>query len=312
MRSIRLPSALLLAALASTAGAARTAESRETMLVSADWLAGHLDDPHLVLFHVGAAAEYAAAHIAGARLVSASADLSAPRTRQADGQPGAGLAMEMPEPDAMRARLQSLGVSDDSTIVVYFGNDWLSPATRIVFALNWAGLGANTVLLDGGMPAWVAAGHRTTAEVPAPRAARLGPVRPQPLIVDAEFVRTIRETPGTVLIDGRNQAFYDGVETSGEDGQKGHIAGAASVPVVEVFDEHGALKSATELEAIFGRAGVKAGDTVVAYCHVGQQATAVLFAARSLGHPVRLYDGSMDDWLKRQLPLELPKAGSGR
>ena len=41
------------------------------------------------------------------------------------------------------------------------------------------------------------------------------------------------------------------------------------------------------IEALFRKAGVKPGDTVVAYCHVGQQATAVIFAARLLGHPVR-------------------------
>jgi thiosulfate/3-mercaptopyruvate sulfurtransferase len=41
---------------------------------------------------------------------------------------------------------------------------------------------------------------------------------------------------------------------------------------------------------------VKPGDTVVGYCHIGQQATGMLFAARSLGHKVLLYDGSFEDW----------------
>jgi thiosulfate/3-mercaptopyruvate sulfurtransferase len=47
---------------------------------------------------------------------------------------------------------------------------------------------------------------------------------------------------------------------------------------------------------VFARAGVKPGETIVAYCHVGQQATAVLFAARLLGHPVVLYDAAFQDW----------------
>ena len=50
------------------------------------------------------------------------------------------------------------------------------------------------------------------------------------------------------------------------------------------------------VEALFRKAGVKAGDTVVAYCHVGQQATAVIFGARLLGNPVVLYDGAFQDW----------------
>jgi thiosulfate/3-mercaptopyruvate sulfurtransferase len=52
----------------------------------------------------------------------------------------------------------------------------------------------------------------------------------------------------------------------------------------------------TRLTALFERAGIKPGDTIVAYCHVGQQATAVILGARLLGHPVMLYDGAFQDW----------------
>ncbi|MEO5800192.1 MAG: rhodanese-like domain-containing protein, partial [Gemmatimonadales bacterium] len=51
-------------------------------------------------------------------------------------------------------------------------------------------------------------------------------------------------------------------------------------------------------------AGIAPGDTVVAYCHIGQQGTMVLWAARIAGHPVKLYDGSMNDWTNRKLPLD--------
>jgi thiosulfate/3-mercaptopyruvate sulfurtransferase len=64
------------------------------------------------------------------------------------------------------------------------------------------------------------------------------------------------------------------------------------------------LKSAEELQGLFDAAGIKPGDTVIAYCHIGQQATAVLFAARTLGHRVLLYDGSFEDWVLRDLPVE--------
>ena len=88
---------------------------------------------------------------------------------------------------------------------------------------------------------------------------------------------------------------------------KGHILGAKSIPFNSMNDETAKLKSAEEIRAIFSKAGVQPGDTIVAYCHVGQQATAVLFAARTLGHPVLLYDGSFDDWNKRtELPVVKP------
>ena len=50
------------------------------------------------------------------------------------------------------------------------------------------------------------------------------------------------------------------------------------------------------VEALFRQAGVRPGDTVVVYCHIGQQATAVIFGARLLGHTVALYDGAFQDW----------------
>jgi thiosulfate/3-mercaptopyruvate sulfurtransferase len=106
--------------------------------------------------------------------------------------------------------------------------------------------------------------------------------------------------------------FYDGVEAGG-DGRKGHIAGAVSIPFTSVFNDSLRLRSPAELRTIFERAGVAPGDTVVAYCHIGQQATAVVFAARVLGHPVRLYDGSFQDWARRpDFPVENPAAGGRR
>ena len=62
--------------------------------------------------------------------------------------------LEMPKPDSLRAQLEALGISDDSRVIVYYGNDWVSPATRVVFTLDYAGLGAGSALLDGGMQAW--------------------------------------------------------------------------------------------------------------------------------------------------------------
>jgi 3-mercaptopyruvate sulfurtransferase SseA len=58
------------------------------------------------------------------------------------------------------------------------------------------------------------------------------------------------------------------------------------------------------LRRVFNQAGVSKGDEIVAYCHIGQQATAVVFAARLLGYKARLYDGSYQDWTRRDLKVE--------
>jgi thiosulfate/3-mercaptopyruvate sulfurtransferase len=66
------------------------------------------------------------------------------------------------------------------------------------------------------------------------------------------------------------------------------------------------LKSADSLAAIFKGGGVKTGDRVVSYCHIGQQATVIYFVARYLGYDARLYDGSWQDWSAHtEVPAEL-------
>jgi thiosulfate/3-mercaptopyruvate sulfurtransferase len=207
--------------------------------------------------------------------------------------------LEMPGDEDLRARLQKLGISDASHVVVYYGKDWVSPSTRVVFTLQYAGLGEHTQLLDGGMGAWVRAGSALSSQAPTARAGTLSPLHKQDLIVDAAQVRAQLHTPGVAIVDGRAATYYDGVETGGAHGfthRTGHIAGAHSVPYTEIVDEHLQLRSPAELRALFTKAGVKPGDTVIGYCHIGQQATATLFAARLLGHPVKLYDGAFEDW----------------
>jgi thiosulfate/3-mercaptopyruvate sulfurtransferase len=279
------------------------------MLVTPAWLAAHVSDPKLVLLHVGDEAGYGAKHIAGARRVELS-DIAVGTDHPSMPH------LELPAPDDLRGRLERLGISNDSRIVVYFGEDWVSPATRVVLTLDAAGLGAHTGLLDGGMAAWQRAGHAVTAAVPAARTGKLTPLVMRPIIVDATTVLSSLGKPGFAVVDARNTEFYDGTKTGGMPGHQhraGHIAGAHSVPFDSVFDDHNALRSPDDLKARFARAGVKPGDTVIGYCHIGQQATAMLFAARRLGHPVLLYDGSFEDWSINHpaYPIETSKVEAG-
>jgi len=100
-------------------------------------------------------------------------------------------------------------------------------------------------------------------------------------------------------VDARAKTLYDGVATGGSaerPHKTGHIEGAISVPFSEITNGASLFKTVDELRALFTAAGVKPGDTVVAYCHIGQQATATIFGARLLGFPVLLYDGSFEEW----------------
>ena len=275
---------------------------RDGMVVSTAWLAEHASDANLVLLHLGVKAEYDTGHIPGARFVTFS-DISV--------SDPAALTLQMPAPDDLRARLEKLGISDQSRVIVSYGKDRISQATRVLFTLDYAGLGRRASLLDGGYEAWLRDGRRITAEVPTVTPGKLSPLAVRTAtIVDAPFVSGKLNTAGTVVIDGRLPGFYNGTQTGGQPPNQhrtGHIAGAKNIPYTETVDANGMLKSPDELKTLFTAAGVKPTDNLIVYCHIGQQATAVIFAARTLGLNVALYDGSFEDWSKwPELPVTNP------
>lgn len=283
-------SLMLLLALSGPATGQPTAAAPR--LVSAAWLADHLNDQDLVLLHVGNARDYAS-HIPGARLLTL-ADISVTEGGET------GLTLQMLPADQLHQKLASFGISDTSRIVIYPGSNAVQSSTRAMLTLDYAGLGARTSMLDGGLTGWVSAGRPTTDV--APPAATPGSLKPlsiQPIVVDSAFVREHLKKQGFVIVDARAKTLYDGIQTGGSaerPHKTGHIEGAVNVPFSEITNGASQFKTVAELKTLFESAGVKPGDTVVAYCHIGQQATATIFGARLLGHSVLLYDGSFEEW----------------
>jgi thiosulfate/3-mercaptopyruvate sulfurtransferase len=266
------------------------AQEPSPLLVEIDWLSQHLSDRGLVILHVGNRAEYDAGHIPGARFITEE-DVAAPH----DHSNPKDMMLELPPVETLRAKVASFGISDDSRIVVYFGkNGGVPSATRIIFTLDYLGLGERTSLLNGGLAAWQRAGKTVATASPPVVAGKLSARPPKNLVVDAEFVKSVRERPNHTLVDARAAVFYRGIQPT-MNNLSGHIPGAVNVPFTEITDNELRIDRA-RIEGVFRKAGVKPGDTVVAYCHVGQQATAVIFAARLLGHPVVMYDGAFQDW----------------
>jgi thiosulfate/3-mercaptopyruvate sulfurtransferase len=291
---------LMLAVAAPQAAPAQSGSTRAKMLVSAEWLKAHQADKGLIVLHVGDRKDYDAGHIPGAEYVSL-ISWSRPSTGPND------LTLELPSAEDLRAKLQGLGISNTSRIIVYAGRYDTQSATRILFTLEAAGLGDRAMLLDGGMTEWRRLAFPTSTAEPKVKAGVLAPIRYKSRVVDAAFVQSHARASGYRVIDARAPAFYDGAMATvmGPGGLKGHVPGASSLPFSSVTGADQKLKSAEELAAEFKAAGVKPGDHVVAYCHVGQQATAVIFAARSLGIDAVLYDGSFEDWTRRKLPAEV-------
>jgi len=291
-----LPIIILALTLISPVQAVGRPKVENSLIVSTDWLAKHLNDDSLVLLQVGEKEEYAAAHIPGAQFIQLT-DISTPR--------GQGLALELPDTAQLQSTFEKLGVSDKSRIVVYFSKDWVTPTARVFMTLDYLGLGDRASILDGGLPAWRAEGRPVTAEVRTPGPGKFTPYANKQLVVDAGWVKNNLKKAGVVILDARTSKFYTG-EDIGRMPRGGHIPGAKNIPFSSlVEDSNNKFKSVEALRHLFSAAGVKRGDSVTTYCHIGQQASLLYFVARYLGYDAHLYDGSFEDWSHRsELPVE--------
>lgn len=272
--------------------------SLPTPLISPEALRAALaSDPAPVLIDVSfdladpAAGEaaYLQAHLPGAHYLHLDRDLSAPKTGRNGRHP-------LPAREAFAQRIGALGIGPDTPVVVYDRQGAMF-AARAWWMLRWLGHQAVAVL-DGGLPAWQAAGGALQAEPVALPAPRAYPLRPAAVAMrDAQAVLQALGTPGQCLIDARAPERYRG-DVEPLDPVAGHIPGALNRFFKDNLDTDGRFRPAQALRADF-RALL--GDTpvqaVVHQCGSGVTACHNLLAMEAAGlHGSALYPGSWSEW----------------
>jgi thiosulfate/3-mercaptopyruvate sulfurtransferase len=305
MKAIRIICVALLITFASAWAVANASATPATcgghgdknnMLVTTAWLAEHLKDGNLVMLAVGSKNDYDHEHIPGSLFV----DYHETHLMMAP----SGLTVELPPMADLEVVFGKLGVSNDSRVVLYTLKDTFSWTTRIYLTLDAMGMGPQSAILDGGLQTWKGEGREVTRNVPVAKTGNVKACQQSDVIASLDEVRASVKHAGVDIIDARNSEYYTGKSQPG-DQRRGHIPGAGSLPFTTLIDDKGKLKSAGALAELFRAAGVKPGDRIIAYCHIGQQATAVFFAARYLGYNVKLFDGSWEEWSKHtELPAQ--------
>jgi len=277
-------------------------------LVDAETLTAQLGNPALRIFdatvHLRRAVEggpytvdtgwpeYQQAHLPGAAFADIPGKLSDTRSPYPFALPPAG---------AFAAAAGSLGIGPGTHVVAYAQ---ASPmwATRFWWLLRFFGFDDVSVL-NGGLPAWLAAGLATEpGDVRYPLARFAARPRPE-LLATLDDVRAVVGGDGrtchgrTCLLNALSESAFRG-EGPGAYSRPGRIPGSSSLPAAGLVDPvTNRFRPLPQLEAAVDAAGVRGGEPVIAYCGGGISATVDLFALLLTGRAdARLYDGSLTEW----------------
>jgi thiosulfate/3-mercaptopyruvate sulfurtransferase len=229
--------------------------------------------------------EYLDAHLPGAVWVDLNTDLST--------TPGAGGRHPLPPAADAESTFSRLGVDRDHLVVVYDDLGGVI-AARAWWLLRWLGH-PDVRLLDGGLPAWAAAGLPLEPGEVTPKPAEFTAERDAMPVLDARGAATVASQG--VLLDARAGERFRG-ETEPLDPVAGHIPGARSMPARDTIDATGRLLPPAQLRQRFTSAGVSDQVAVGAYCGSGVTASHIVLALEVAGFPgAALYAGSWSEWI---------------
>nr|WP_111718794.1 sulfurtransferase [Homoserinimonas sp. OAct 916] len=235
--------------------------------------------------------QYLSGHIPGALYVDLPTQLAGRATPAAGRHP-------LPAPAAFEKVLQSLGVRQESTVVVY--DDWSAQsAARAWWLLTAAGIGSVRVL-DGGLASWRAAGQPLeSGEVTAiGSTVRVDAYRSPTLTIDEAAALPQHG----VLLDARAAERFRG-DVEPVDPVAGHIPGAINAPATGNLDASGRFLPPQELRERFEDAGVRADAPLGVYCGSGVTASHNILALTIVGFNAALYPGSWSQWSHTDRPV---------
>ncbi|MCW2806605.1 MAG: thiosulfate sulfurtransferase [Marmoricola sp.] len=264
--------------------------SRETALVTAEWVEEHLDDPSIVLVEVDEDTKaYDKGHIRGAIKLDWTADLQDQVRR------------DFVNKQQFEELLSSRGVGNDHTVVLYGGNNnWFAAYAYWYFKLYGH---QDVKLMDGGRKKWELDSRELTAEVPS-RETTSYTAQEQNHDIRAFRDETVAAIGVKNLVDVRSPDEFAGrlmapAHLPQEQAQRaGHVPTSINVPWSKNANDDGTFKSDDDLRALYAEAGIDNGKETIALCRIGERSSLTWFVLQELlGHEsVKNYDGSWTEY----------------
>lgn len=217
--------------------------------------------------------------------------------------PKSEMAHMLPGADLFAQHMSDIGISEHDNIVIY-DRHGIRAAPRVWWMFKMFGH-ENVAILDGGLPAWVEAGHPITDQVHTPETTTSYQTSTtQTGVIDqAEIKASLDATPQ--ILDARSRARFEGTTPEPRKGlRSGHIPGSLSFPFGDMFKPGGTFKELDELASMISEKGIDLTQPVIATCGSGVTAAGIAFTLHRLGcEGVRVYDGSWTEWGASDAPI---------
>ena len=264
--------------------------SRATSLVSIDWVQENLSNPKVVFVEVDEDTSlYEKGHIEGAITFHWRNDLQD------------GLIRDLISKEKFEALLSKSGISNDSTVVLYGGNNnWFATYAFWYFKIY----GHQDVrLIDGGRKLWELKGLPLTTDLPKREASRYA-AKERDNSIRAFRDEVVAAIGVKNIVDVRSPQEFSGelaapAHLPQEGGQiKGHIPTAKNIPWSKAANEDGTFRSNEELSELYKAAGVDFTKETIAYCRIGERSAFSWFVLHELLdlQNVVNYDGSWTEY----------------
>lgn len=277
--------------------------SRSDVLVDADWVEAHIDDPKVVIVEVDEdTSAYDKNHIKNAVKIDWKSDLQDPVRRDFVDQEG------------FEKLLSARGIGNDDTVVLYGGNNnWFASYAYWYFKLY----GHDAVkLLDGGRKKWELDSRDLVDAVPE-RAATTYKAKAQDTSIRAYRDDAVAAVGSQNLVDVRSPDEFSGkllapAHLPQEQSQRpGHIPSARNIPWSKNANDDGTFKSDDELKELYAEEQVDLAKDTIAYCRIGERSALTWFVLHELlgVQNVKNYDGSWTEYGSLVgVPIELGAA----
>ncbi|MEV7868833.1 sulfurtransferase [Streptomyces sp. NPDC088124] len=264
--------------------------SRSDVLVDADWVEAHIDDPKVVIVEVDEdTSAYDKNHIKNAVRIDWKSDLQDPVRRDFVDQEG------------FEKLLSAKGIANDDTVVLYGGNNnWFASYAYWYFKLY----GHDSVkLLDGGRKKWELDSRDLVEAVPT-RAATTYTAKAQDTSIRAFRDDAVAAIGTKNLVDVRSPDEFSGkllapAHLPQEQSQRpGHIPSARNIPWSKNANDDGTFKSDDELKELYAQEQVDLAKDTIAYCRIGERSALTWFVLHELlgVDNVKNYDGSWTEY----------------